>query len=158
MHKQNTNVLIVATVSLMAIGIMLPGNAFGQQTPAASPQQAPAAKPAPAAAGGAQKVPASKTAQATKPKTQAPLVLKTQKEKASYALGMNVGKGLEANLRQQSVEIDQAILLRGMKDALAGGKTLLTEDEMKALARSFWPRTRQRRAWLLYPAACNTKS
>ena len=132
MHKQNTNVLIVATVSLMAIGIMLPGNAFGQQTPAASPQQAPAAKPAPAAAGGAQKVPASKTAQATKPKTQAPLVLKTQKEKASYALGMNVGKGLEANLRQQSVEIDQAILLRGMKDALAGGKTLLTEDEMKA--------------------------
>jgi FKBP-type peptidyl-prolyl cis-trans isomerase len=59
-------------------------------------------------------------------------VLKTQKEKASYALGMNVGKGLEANLHQQSVEIDQAILLRGMKDALAGGKTLLTEDEMKA--------------------------
>src|SRR6266478_3304238 len=131
MHKQNTNVLIVATVSLMAIGIMLPGNAFGQQTPAASPQQAPAAKPAPAAAGGAQKVPASKTAQATKPKTQAPLVLKTQKEKASYALGMNVGKGLGASLRQQTVEVDQSILLRGMKDALAGGKTLLTEDEMK---------------------------
>src|SRR5260370_16722029 len=45
---------------------------------------------------------------------------------------MNVGKGLEANLRQQSVEVDQSILLRGMKDALAGGKTLLTEDEMKA--------------------------
>jgi len=116
----------------MAIGMMLAGSALGQQTPAGSPQQAPAAKPAPAAAGGAQKAPASKTAQATKQKTQAPLVLKTQKEKASYALGMNVGKGLEANLRQQSVEIDQAILLRGMKDALAGGKTLLTEDEMKA--------------------------
>jgi FKBP-type peptidyl-prolyl cis-trans isomerase len=68
----------------------------------------------------------------TKPKTQAPLVLKTQKEKASYALGMNVGKGLGASLRQQSVEVDQSILLRGMKDALAGGKTLLTEAEMKA--------------------------
>jgi len=115
----------------MAIGIMLPGNALGQQTPAASPQQAPAAKPVPAA-GGAQKAPASKTAQATKPKIQAPLMLKTQKEKASYALGMNVGKGLAASLRQQSVEVDQSILLRGMKDALAGGKTLLTEDEMKA--------------------------
>ena len=59
-------------------------------------------------------------------------MLKTQKDKASYALGMNVGKGLGANLRQQSVEVDQAILLRGMKDALAGGKTLLTDDEMKA--------------------------
>jgi len=132
MRKLNTNVLIVIAVGLMALGIMLPGSALGQQTPAGSPQQAPAAKPAPGAAGGAQKVPASKTTQATKPKTQAPLVLKTQKEKASYALGMNVGKGLEANLHQQSVEIDQAILLRGMKDALAGGKTLLTEDEMKA--------------------------
>ena len=59
-------------------------------------------------------------------------MLKTQKDKASYALGMNVGKGLGANLRQQSVEVDQTILLRGMKDALAGGKTLLTDDEMKA--------------------------
>ena len=132
MRKLNRNVLIATAVSSMAIGIMLPGTALGQQTPGVSPQQAPAAKPAPAAAGGAQKVPASKTAQATKPKTQAPLVLKTQKEKASYALGMNVGKGLGTSLRQQSVEVDQAILLRGMKDALAGGKTLLTEDEMKA--------------------------
>ena len=123
MHKPNTQILTVATVSLMAIGIMLPGNALGQQTPAA--------KPAPAATG-AQKAPASKTGQATKPRTQTPLVLKTQKEKASYALGMNVGKGLGANLRQQSVEVDQSILLRGVKDALAGGKTLLTEDEMKA--------------------------
>ena len=131
MRKLSTNILIVTAVSLMAIGIMLPGTALGQQTPAVSPQQAPAAKPAPAPAGGGQKVPASRTAQATKPKTQAPLVLKTQKEKASYALGMNVGKGLGASLRQQFVEVDQAILLRGMKDALAGGKTLLTEDEMK---------------------------
>ena len=45
---------------------------------------------------------------------------------------MNVGKGLGANLRQQAVEVDQSILLRGVKDALAGGKTLLTDDEMKA--------------------------
>ena len=132
MRKLNTQVMTIAAVSLMAIGIMLPGNAFGQQTPPAGSQQGPAAKPAPAAVGGAQKAPASKTAQATKPKTQAPLVLKTQKEKASYALGMNVGKGLGASLRQQSVEVDQSILLRGMKDALAGGKTLLTEAEMKA--------------------------
>src|SRR5229473_4048570 len=132
MHKPNTQILIVVAVSLIVTGIMLPGNALGQQTPAASPQQAPAAKPAPAAAGGAQKAPASKTGQATKPKTQTPLVLKTQKEKASYALGMNVGKGLGTNLRQQSVEVDQSILLRGVKDALAGGKTLLTDDEMKA--------------------------
>ena len=43
-----------------------------------------------------------------------------------------MGKNLGAQLHQQSVEVDQAILLRGMKDALAGGKTLLTDDEAKA--------------------------
>ena len=45
---------------------------------------------------------------------------------------MNVGKGLGANLKQQSVEVNQAILLRGLRDALAGSKTLLTDEEMKA--------------------------
>jgi FKBP-type peptidyl-prolyl cis-trans isomerase FklB len=132
MHKPNTQTLITAALILMATGIILSGSVLGQQTPSSTSQQAPAAKPGPAAPGGGQKAPAAKTGQATKPKTQTPLVLKTPKDKASYALGMNVGKGLGANLRQQSVEVDQAILLRGMKDALAGGKTLLTDDEMKA--------------------------
>jgi len=69
---------------------------------------------------------------ATAEKSAETPALTTQKDKASYALGMNVGKGLGANLRQQSVEVDQSILLRGVKDSLAGGKTLLTDDEMKA--------------------------
>jgi FKBP-type peptidyl-prolyl cis-trans isomerase len=132
MQKLNTQILMVAATSLLAAGIMLPGNVWAQQTPATSPQQAPAAKAAPPPAAGAQKAPAAKTGQVTKPKTQTPLVLKTPKDKASYAVGLNVGKGLGAQLRQQSVEVDQAILLRGMKDALAGGKTLLTDDEVKA--------------------------
>jgi FKBP-type peptidyl-prolyl cis-trans isomerase FklB len=122
--------LIITAVYLLADGMMLIGNAQAQQTPAANAQQAPTAKSAPAP--GAQKAPAPKTGTAAKPRTQPVLTLKTQKDKVSYALGMNVGKGLGANLRQQSVEVDQAILLRGLKDALAGSKTLLTDDEMKA--------------------------
>ncbi len=132
MRKPNTSIVIVAAVSFLAAGIMLPGNASAQQPPAVSPQQAPAAKPQPAPAAGAQKAPAAKTGQATKPKIQTPLVLKTPKDKASYAVGLNVGKTLGAQLHQQSVEVDQTILLRGVKDALAGGKTLLTDDEVKA--------------------------
>jgi FKBP-type peptidyl-prolyl cis-trans isomerase len=123
---------------------MLPGNAPAQQTPATSTQQAPAAKPQPGPSAGAQKAPAAKTGQATKPKTQAPLTLKSQKDKTSYAVGMNVGKGLAANLRQQSVEVDQAILLRGLKDALAGGKLLLTDDEAKAVLTQLQTEVRTR--------------
>lgn len=53
---------------------------------------------------------------------------KTNKEKASYALGMNVG----SSLRRQGVDIDPAIFEQGMKDAMAGGKTLITEEEGRA--------------------------
>jgi FKBP-type peptidyl-prolyl cis-trans isomerase FklB len=56
------------------------------------------------------------------------LALKTPKEKFSYALGMNLGQGLH----KQNVAVDPAILVRGLRDALAGGKTLLTEDEARA--------------------------
>ena len=115
-------------VYLLAAGMMLIGNAQAQQTPAVNTQQAPAAKAAPAPAGGTQKAPAAKTGQAAKPRTQSVLTLKTQKDKVSYALGMNLG----TNLHKQSVEVDPAIVLRGMKDALAGGKMLQTEDEARA--------------------------
>jgi len=104
------------------------GNAQAQQTPAANPQQAPAAKAAPAPAAGAEKAPAAKTGQAVKRRTQPVLTLKTQKDKVSYALGANLG----TNLHKQSVEVDTAIVLRGLKDALAGGKLLLTDDEARA--------------------------
>jgi len=127
MRKQTFTV-----VNLLAAGIMLVGNAQAQQTPAANSPQVPAAKAAPAPTAGAQKAPAAKTGPAAKPRTQPVLTLKTQKDKASYAVGLNVGRNLGAQLHQQAVELDQAILLRGMKDALAGGKTLLTDDEVKA--------------------------
>jgi hypothetical protein len=51
-------------------------------------------------------------------------VLKTQKEKASYAIGVNIGKGLH----RDSVDIDTALIQRGIRDALLNNKLLLTED------------------------------
>ena len=55
--------------------------------------------------------------------------LKTDKEKLSYAMGMDLG----SQLKSRSVEIDPAIFARGLTDALAGGKTLLTDAEAKAV-------------------------
>ncbi len=120
--------LFITAVSLLTAGMMLLGNALAQQTPAAKAQQPPAAKAQPAPPAGAQKAPAAKTGTATKPRTQSVLTLKTQKDKLSYALGMNLG----SNLHKEKVEVDPAIVLRGLKDALAAGKMLLTEDEARA--------------------------
>jgi FKBP-type peptidyl-prolyl cis-trans isomerase len=57
------------------------------------------------------------------------MTLDTQMDKESYAIGMSFG----SSLRKQSVEVETDILIRGMKDSLAGGKTLLTDDEQKAV-------------------------
>jgi FKBP-type peptidyl-prolyl cis-trans isomerase len=59
--------------------------------------------------------------------------LKDQKDKISYAIGMNVGTGLKENLRRASIDVDDNLILQAVKDTLSGGKTLLTEDEAKAL-------------------------
>lgn len=122
-----TAVILVASVTLLL------ANVLAQQTPATGASQTPAAKTQTAPASGAQKAPAAKTGTATKPKAPAPLMLKTQKDKVSYALGMSMGKDLGAKLHQGSVEVDQTILLRGVKDALSGSKLLLTDDEVKAV-------------------------
>jgi FKBP-type peptidyl-prolyl cis-trans isomerase FklB len=53
---------------------------------------------------------------------------KTNKEKASYALGMNVG----TSLHRQSVDIDPDLFAQGLKDAISGKKPLITEEEGRA--------------------------
>ena len=111
----------------LAASLLQIGSSMAQDAPAANPAPAPAAK-TPAAKSA--QTPATKSGQATAAKKPgpAPLVLKTPKDKASYAIGMNIGKGLH----KDSVDVDPAILLRGLKDGMAGGKTLLTDDEAKS--------------------------
>jgi FKBP-type peptidyl-prolyl cis-trans isomerase FklB len=117
---------VSAMTLFLAASLLRIGGSMAQDAPAANPTPAPAAK-APAAK--SPQTPATKSGQATPAKKPgpAPLVLKTPKDKASYAIGMNIGKGLH----KDSVDVDPAILLRGLKDGMAGGKTLLTDDEAK---------------------------
>jgi FKBP-type peptidyl-prolyl cis-trans isomerase FklB len=118
---------VSAMTLFLAASLLQIGSSMAQDAPAANPAPAPAAK-TPAAKSA--QTPATKSGQATAAKKPgpAPLVLKTPKDKASYAIGMNIGKGLH----KDSVDVDPAILLRGLKDGMAGGKTLLTDDEAKS--------------------------
>ena len=59
--------------------------------------------------------------------------LKDQKDKVSYSIGINIGK----NLKKQSVEVNPDILLQGIKDALSGGKTLMTDQEVNETMMNF---------------------
>ena len=117
---------LIAT-SLAAVGLFLAAGTPAQQTPAANSPTTPPAAAKPATAAKPAQTPAAKTGTAAAAKTQAPLTLKTQKEKASYAIGMNIGK----NLKRDSVEVDPAVLYRALKDAYTGSKLLLTDEEAK---------------------------
>ncbi len=115
---------------LLATGMLLPGN-IRAQTPTAKTHTA--AKTAP-------KSSPKTTHAATSAKGRPPLTLNTETQKFSYALGMNLG----ASLHQGAVEVDPDIVAQGLKDALAGGKTLLTEDEVKAALTQTESEVRQR--------------
>lgn len=98
-------------------GMMLVATLFAQQTPATNTQHVPAAT--------TKKTTTSKRATAP---TAKPRPLTTQQDKISYAIGMNMAK----NLQRQSLDVEPDVVSRGLKDVLAGNKTLLTEDEAKA--------------------------
>jgi FKBP-type peptidyl-prolyl cis-trans isomerase FklB len=59
--------------------------------------------------------------------------LKSQKEKLSYIVGMDIGK----NLRTQLFDVDPAILTRGIKDGLSGNKSVLTDQEVRDTLTAF---------------------
>jgi FKBP-type peptidyl-prolyl cis-trans isomerase len=120
-------------LGILAAALLLLANVWGQQgaptttqpTPITKSQQTSTAKTRPTSAAG--------------PKV---LVLKTQKDKISYAIGMNVG----GNLHSQGVEVDPAILLQGLKDGIAGSKPLLSEEEARAVLMQLQEAARQKQA------------
>ena len=123
MQKSHTIVF-----QLLAATLMLLGNAPAQ-TPAATTPQSTTSPTQPAAPAKTPSATTAKKAPATT-KSATAVALTTQKQKASYALGMKIG----GDLKRQGVgaSVDAALTARGLRDALAGTKALLTEDEEKA--------------------------
>ena len=130
MHKPRT--LIISCL----VAMLLLGAAYAQDNTATQPS-----KPAQSSSTATKSTPAiSKTAKtsavskrptsSTAKPASAGAALTTKKQKASYALGMNVGNGM----RKQGVaaSVDPALVSRGLRDALSGSKAAMTEDEMKA--------------------------
>src|ERR1039458_5863333 len=115
---------LTTAIGILAAGMLLLANAWGQQSAPTSTQ-----------------TPTTKAQQTSAAKPEV-LVLKTQKDKISYAIGINVG----TNLHKQSVDVDPAILLEGLKDGIAGSKPLLTEEEARTLLMQLQEDTRKKQA------------
>ena len=135
--------LTLAVITLAAGTITL-SPAQAQQTPPASTPHSSAAKTATPHA-------AKKSSTAAKKPTV--LTLQTQKDKASYAIGLNIGK----SMHKDSVDIDTSIFVRGLRDGLSGGKTLLTDDEVRAAISAFQTDLRAKREAKLEALAVSNK-
>ena len=115
-------------MAILALGLMACGVRAQQapaKTPAASPAKAPAAAPA------------------QTPATQAPAPsspFKTQKEKVSYAIGMEMGKGVKA----QGIDVDPTILEQGLKDALSDADSKMSEAELRQVITALQQDIRQK--------------
>jgi FKBP-type peptidyl-prolyl cis-trans isomerase len=138
--------IFAVTFNLLVAGLLAPCILSAQDAPAPKSQTAPASK---AQTAPAQKTPAAKPRTTTGTRTATPLALKTQKDKVSYAIGVNIGK----SLHKDAVDVDPAIFIRGMKDALAGGKLLLTDEDMKGTLDILQAQLRKRQEELTQEAA-----
>ncbi|MGA8538360.1 MAG: FKBP-type peptidyl-prolyl cis-trans isomerase [Terriglobales bacterium] len=141
------------TALLLAAAMMLAGVGYAQQTPASTPA---ATTPAAPAATTQKKATASATAK--KPGTAAPAALTTKKDKFSYALGMNIGTGLGAQLKKQSVEVDWNLVAQGIKDVAAGSKTRLTQEEAQAVVTEMQNEVRKEQQEKMQEAGAKNKT
>jgi FKBP-type peptidyl-prolyl cis-trans isomerase FklB len=135
-------------MAVLALGLMA-CCVRAQQAPA----NAPAAPPAKAPAAG----PAKSSAPAKAPAAQAPAAasaFKTQKEKLSYAIGMEMGKGVKT----QGIDVDPALLTQGLNDALSGGKPRMSEEELKQVITALQQDLRQKQTASQQAAGAENKA
>jgi FKBP-type peptidyl-prolyl cis-trans isomerase len=128
-------------IIVLALGLFACG-ASAQEAPAKAPATPPPAKaPAKAPTAGA----------------QTPITapgLKTQKEKVSYAIGMEMGKGVKT----QGIDVDTAVLMQGLKDSLSGAKSQMTEDELKQVITGLQQEVRQKQMQVQEAAGAENKT
>jgi FKBP-type peptidyl-prolyl cis-trans isomerase FklB len=101
------------TLYLLAAGLLM-GTALAQQTPNQAAPAAPATQ--------------NQSTNSQEPALKTRSELPTPNDKFSYAVGMNLG----SSFRKQSVPINVDVLMKGLKDSMSGGQTLLTDDEARA--------------------------
>jgi FKBP-type peptidyl-prolyl cis-trans isomerase len=77
--------------------------------------------------------PAASSAQKPATPGAANSAFKDDKEKASYAIGTDVGGSVSKSLKRSEIEFDQEMLIKGFKDALTDSKLLLTDEEIKTV-------------------------
>lgn len=71
-----------------------------------------------------------------------PAGLKSEKDKLSYSIGVDIGK----NFKRLEMEVDPDVLMRGLKDAYQDKKLSLSEEEMVKITGDYQVKLREKQA------------
>jgi FKBP-type peptidyl-prolyl cis-trans isomerase len=84
---------------------------------------------------------------------QEPPVLKTDKEKMSYAIGVDLAR----NFQRQRIDAETDALLKGMRDVLSRSKLLMTEEDLHVALNTFQTELKQTRSRAVKAVASENK-
>jgi FKBP-type peptidyl-prolyl cis-trans isomerase FklB len=71
---------------------------------------------------------------------QEPAELKTDKDKVDYGVGVSVARGI----KQQGMNVNIDLVVKGMKDELAGNKLLLSEEDLRKTMTAYQQELRRK--------------
>ena len=81
----------------------------------------------------------AQTTETTPKQPEKESLLKTERDKVNYAIGVN----LIGNFKQQGVDIDLDLVMKGMKDAYSGGELLLSDGELRKSMMQYHAQVKQ---------------
>src|ERR1051325_4765973 len=90
---------------------------------------------------------------AVQAKAQDPAALKTQKDKVSYAIGIQIA----LSVKGQNVDVDPDLVGKGFKDAISGAKLLMTDDELRTTLTALQQEMKQKQMQAMSKAADDNK-
>ena len=79
--------------------------------------------------------------------------LKTEKDKVSYAVGLEFARSIKG----QGIEVDSKLLVMGLNDALSGGKPLMTEEDLRTTMLAVQEEVKQKQMQAMTKAAEENK-
>ena len=118
--KKETKVKTRMQVAVLVLGCLFAMTVYAA---ARSPKEKTATSP-------------NKTDSAAETVKEKSVSLESEMDKVSYTIGAQIGQ----NFKRQGVEVNTELLMRGIKDGLAGNELAIKEDEMRTLMMSFQQR------------------
>jgi len=79
--------------------------------------------------------------------------LKTQKDKISYGIGVDVAR----NFKRLGVDVDIDILIKGLRDAMSDQKLLMTDDDLRTTMAAYLDELRQKQILAMQALALENK-